>query len=255
MKVIIIGAAGAIGSHVLTSCLKRNFTVTAFVRSPSKIPQDLHTNPNLTIIQGDASDKAALISAISGHDAVVQAAVYGVDFVLPWTDLTPSLESEKVVAAVVDAAVEIQSRRSKDGGNPLRFWNVSGQVVMDYPPNNAKLLSDIMPLHPEHKANWQYLVKHGETLDWSLICPGMIEKGEPRGPLEVTTDIPGLWVHPWIIPGRLPFIGPYFNIIYNWTQTGVTFGTLGEFVADNLGPGGELSKKRVGVLENRHAKR
>ncbi|KAH8827536.1 hypothetical protein DL96DRAFT_1708875 [Flagelloscypha sp. PMI_526] len=252
MKVIIFGATGAVGSRTLKSCLTRNYTVTAFVRSPSKLPSDLVSYPNLTIVQGDAADSQAVTAAIEGHDAVIQSAAFGSNFVFPWSNRTGSDLSEEIVRTVVDAAVQVQKKRSAEGKSPLRVWAVSGLVLMDHPLSHTpkRPMSDLLPFfHPETKVNWNYFKENGATLDWSLLCPGMIRDGDPRGPLEVSIESPKGWQAPWLLPGRLPFVGTRLNIFYNFSQLAVTFGTLGEFLADNLGPGEDYTQMRVAVFE------
>lgn len=72
---------------------------------------------------------------------------------------------------------------------------------------------------------------------------------QPTGPLVVTTDQVGLWQEPWIA-GRIPFIGPALNVIYNWKQQRLTYASVGEFLSNHLGPGDEWRGKRVGLLED-----
>lgn len=38
--------------------------------------------------------------------------------------------------------------------------------------------------------------------------------------------------------------------MYNFKQQRLTYKSVGEFLASNLGPGEEMSQKRVGVLED-----
>ncbi len=76
----------------------------------------------------------------------------------------------------------------------------------------------------------------------------MFPELQPAGPLVVTTDRVGLWQEPWIW-GRIPFIGPALNVIYNWKQQKLTYASVGEFLSSHLGPGEDLRGKRVGLLE------
>ncbi len=77
----------------------------------------------------------------------------------------------------------------------------------------------------------------------------MFPELQPAGPLVVTTDRVGLWQEPWIW-GRIPFIGPALNVIYNWKQQKLTYASVGEFLSSHLGPGEDLRGKRVGLLED-----
>lgn len=68
MKIIVFGATGGVGQHVVKQALDKGKEVTAFVRTPSKLEVE---HENLHIIQGDAFNKEEVATAIAGHDAVV----------------------------------------------------------------------------------------------------------------------------------------------------------------------------------------
>ena len=70
MKIVVFGASGPTGLEILKQALLAGHIVTAFVRSPSKVTVQ-HTN--LNIIQGDATDPAAVQLAIRNQDGVVSA--------------------------------------------------------------------------------------------------------------------------------------------------------------------------------------
>src|SRR3954451_13575462 len=70
MRCFILGATGKTGSQLLDLALQNGHGVTAFVRSPQKLPQD---RPGLTVIQGSPADVPALAHAMAGHDAVFSA--------------------------------------------------------------------------------------------------------------------------------------------------------------------------------------
>lgn len=72
---------------------------------------------------------------------------------------------------------------------------------------------------------------------------------QPAGPLVITMDHVGLWQDPWVL-GRMPFIGPALNVIYNWKRQRLTYASVGDFLSDHLGSGEDLRGKRVGLLED-----
>src|SRR5687768_10348156 len=79
-RVFITGGAGFIGSRLALRCLIANSVTIydAFVRGTAGLG-DLDSHPNVTIVKGDISDRAALQSAMAGHDIVFHcAAVLGV---------------------------------------------------------------------------------------------------------------------------------------------------------------------------------
>ena len=71
---------------------------------------------------------------------------------------------------------------------------------------------------------------------------------QPVGPLVRAIDEVPLWQKPGIV-GRFPFIGPTLNVVYNWKRQKLTYKSVGEFLSDSLGPGEDMTGKRVGILE------
>jgi len=69
-RLLIVGATGGTGRQLVAQALERGFTVTALVRSPSKLQAD---HPQLTVIQGDVLDYASVEAAMRGQEAVVSA--------------------------------------------------------------------------------------------------------------------------------------------------------------------------------------
>ena len=59
---------GATGTQLVEQALAAGHHLTALARSPEKLTI---TNPNLHVVQGDATDRAALSQAVRGADAVI----------------------------------------------------------------------------------------------------------------------------------------------------------------------------------------
>jgi putative NADH-flavin reductase len=70
MRLFILGATGGIGQHLLRIGLERGHELTAYVRSPHKIPR---LRGPVTIVQGDLFDAGAMARSLAGHDAVLSA--------------------------------------------------------------------------------------------------------------------------------------------------------------------------------------
>lgn len=78
--VMVTGASGFLGLHVVQQLLERGDQVRAFVRRPSKLRQNLTLlgvspdHPRLEIAEGDMTDREAVKEAVSGCDQAVHAA-------------------------------------------------------------------------------------------------------------------------------------------------------------------------------------
>ncbi|OIW22703.1 NAD(P)-binding protein [Coniochaeta ligniaria NRRL 30616] len=70
-KVLVFGGTGPAGICLLRELLHRKHQVVAYVRNPSKIPQDLAANPLLEIIQGQLSDLSALEAAVAQAGSII----------------------------------------------------------------------------------------------------------------------------------------------------------------------------------------
>src|SRR4051794_13468914 len=70
MKVLVIGATGQTGRHVVSQLLARGHRVTAFARNPSAVNE---RREHLRVAQGDARHPESIDRAVAGQDAVLVA--------------------------------------------------------------------------------------------------------------------------------------------------------------------------------------
>src|SRR5918993_5561189 len=70
MKLLIFGASGGTGVHLVQQALAEGYEVTAFVRDRKKLTV---RHPKLFIFAGNVADTLAVTNAVGGHDAVVSA--------------------------------------------------------------------------------------------------------------------------------------------------------------------------------------
>lgn len=68
MRVLVLGAGGRTGTHVVRLALGHGHEVTAFVRDASRL--SIH-DPALRIVEGDVTDPSAVQRAVEGQDAVI----------------------------------------------------------------------------------------------------------------------------------------------------------------------------------------
>jgi uncharacterized protein YbjT (DUF2867 family) len=68
MNLTVLGAAGATGTQLVEHALAAGHQVTALARSGQKVTIP---NPNLHVVEGDATDRAVVSQAVKGNDAVI----------------------------------------------------------------------------------------------------------------------------------------------------------------------------------------
>ena len=77
MKLLVLGGTGGTGRQVVEQALANGDAVTVLARDPAKVTVQ---HAGLRIATGDATDRAALATAMRGHDAVISAIGRGLSF-------------------------------------------------------------------------------------------------------------------------------------------------------------------------------
>lgn len=72
MKLTVLGATGAVGHQVVTQALAAGHDVTAVVRDPARLTVPEAAGLHVVTVP-DATDRAGLLPALAGRDAVVSA--------------------------------------------------------------------------------------------------------------------------------------------------------------------------------------
>jgi putative NADH-flavin reductase len=108
MKILILGATGRTGKHLVTSALQKGYEVTCLVRSPEKVAQA----KGLTILKGDPINIQDLELAMKDCDAVFSALNISRTSDFPWAKLrTPKTYLSDVMANVITVAKKFSVNR------------------------------------------------------------------------------------------------------------------------------------------------
>lgn len=70
MKIVVFGATGGTGQHIVEQALASGHEVVAFARTPSKLRAQ---HERLSVVQGDVQDAERVKTAVAGVDAVISA--------------------------------------------------------------------------------------------------------------------------------------------------------------------------------------
>jgi putative NADH-flavin reductase len=68
LDIVIFGATGKVGSHVVREALDRGHRVTAVSRNPERVQM---RHENLSIVKGDLLDTASIHRTVTGQDVVI----------------------------------------------------------------------------------------------------------------------------------------------------------------------------------------
>jgi putative NADH-flavin reductase len=164
MRCFILGATGKTGTQLLDLALQNGHSVTAFVRSPQKLPQD---RPGLTVIQGSPADVPALAKAMAGHDAIFSALAprIGETFRAPskraWT---MAGYAANIVQAMKQAGVKRLLAFSSAGLFPGQSLFVR---MLSFPARHH--MADLKAMEEAYQAS---------GLEWTLLRPTWMAGGE-----------------------------------------------------------------------------
>ena len=114
-KVLLIGATGFTGRLVLLELLKRGFDVESLVRAGSENKFAAIAPKGAKHVIGDLDDKASLVNALKGKDALVFVASMGFG---QMTDVAAACEDAGVKRGIFTSSTAIFTRlaaQSKDG--------------------------------------------------------------------------------------------------------------------------------------------
>lgn len=179
MTIVIFGASGRTGIHLVRKALEKNYLVKAFVRKSSRL---LMRDPKLTLIEGDISDAAAVERAVAGSDAVLSA--------LGWTRT-----SKKNVLS--EAAENIVAAMKKHGARRIVALTGYGVRFPGDPPDSLGkkllhfLLGIVLPhLIPDGIRYARTISESG--LEWTIVRAAILSNSMGRGSYETGYFDPGL---------------------------------------------------------------
>ncbi|MFB4312251.1 NAD(P)-dependent oxidoreductase [Actinomadura sp. GTD37] len=176
-RITVLGGTGYAGSAIVAEAAARGHQVTALSRSLPEAPI-----PDVTYVQGDATDEATLAAVIEGSDVVVGA-------LAPRGPLAGAFRDVyRAVARLADAA-----------GVPL--FVVGGYSSLRPAPGADRFVTDLghipAELHDEIRAGAALIIEDlpaaPATLDWVFVSPalrfGARMPGERLGRYRLGADV------------------------------------------------------------------
>lgn len=173
MNVIVFGATGKTGQHVLRAALAQGHEVTAFGRSVNRININ---DPALQTHKGDALDADSVTGAVAGHDAVIVC--------LGSTGLRDKTTLAVGTAAVIDAMAthDVQRLVVMSAAGVGDSWQ---QI-----PRSSRLLFRTMlrNVFADHEA--QEAIVEQSPLDWTIVRAAVLKDDPATGHYTATNTGP-----------------------------------------------------------------
>ncbi len=168
MKLLVFGATGGTGSHVVQQGLAKGFEVTAFVRDPSKLKI---THPNLKIVQGDVLKPESIDKVMKGQDAVI--CCLGAPVTKAGT--LRSAGTKNILGSMVKSGVHRFICQASLGYG-------DSTSILDFTPFIFRKV--IVPLllkktFDDHLLQETFIKQ--SNLDWTIIRPGTLTNGQMTG--------------------------------------------------------------------------
>ena len=227
-RLLILGATGALGRHVLGQAVAAGHDVTVFVRTPSKLLPDLRDR--VSVHEGDLSTHVPL-DLISGQDALVNCAGHVAD-----GDAFVGLV-DRLVTGVDSLPVDEQ---------PV-CWFMAGAALLDIGASMHRgvELPNVKATYWPHAINFERLCRSG--LDWRLLCPGPMVDEPALGISRLRVSLDVLPVHVPAVARVIPrpLMLPVFASLI--PQMIVPYADAAALMLANLDRENPMARHRVGL--------
>ncbi|GAA2367750.1 NAD(P)-dependent oxidoreductase [Nonomuraea africana] len=190
MRITVFGAAGAVGSRVVTEALSRGHHVTAVVRDPARYraPQLVPAHPGaaLTVGAGDASDLTDALRLSTGQDLVITATRPALgredDLVTTTKTLLAAARASATRLLVVGGAATL----TVPGSGGATVLDDPAHLPAAYRPIALACAAQLETCRTDTDTDWAYLSPAAQLL------PGVRTGGYRLGADELLLDADGI---------------------------------------------------------------
>ena len=227
-RVLILGATGSLGRHVLRQAVDAGHGVTVFVRTPSKLSPEVRER--VSVHTGDLN---ALVppDLIRGQGALINCAGHVAD-------------GETFVGLVDRLATSVDTLPVEE--QPV-CWFLAGAALLDIDSSGRRgvELPKVKSTYWPHAVNFERLSR--SRLDWRLLCPGPMVEEPAIGLARMRISIDALPVQVSALARALP--GPLFLPVFGSLipQMIVPYADAAALMLANLDRGNAMSRRRVGL--------
>jgi putative NADH-flavin reductase len=181
-KIAILGATGRTGIWIVKEALQRGYAVNALVREQSSLNIE---HPDLTIVKGAPTDTVALIQAMDGSEAVLNA--LNISRKNEWWLWSELSSSPTFLSDVARKLVEVAPKTKVKRYLTVTAWG-TGSTKEEIPGwfrffiNNTKIGVTYLD-HERQEEIWE---KSG--LDWTVVRPVGLTNDTQQKPVGVLLE-------------------------------------------------------------------
>jgi uncharacterized protein len=230
-RILILGATGSLGRHVMKQAIEANHEVSALVRTPSKLPVEVRNN--VVIHQADlaTTSGSTLASVFQNHDVIINAA----------GQVTEGQGFVDLVARVVTGLESLP-----DQARPV-CWFLAGAALLDLDGHGRRGvdLPRVASTYWPHLANFDRIRQ--TALDWRVLCPGPMVHEPPLGIARMRVSLDRVPVKVPAFAGSLPgaLLLPFF--VQRIPEMIISYADAAALILANLAPAGSTSRRRIGL--------
>ena len=178
MRLLLIGATGGTGAQVLRQALVQRHDVTALVRTPSKLSV---ADPRLRVCKGDVLDRASILAAMQGHEAVISTLGHK-----QWFRPTRILSEGTRNILLAMEATGVQRFICQTSLGVGSSW---GRLGLPY---TLFVIPFILPFYYFDKGRQERIIT-ASGVEWTIVQPGILTDGLARGVYRHGNGI-GRWI-------------------------------------------------------------
>ena len=162
MKIIVFGATGTIGNHLMKQSLEQGHEVSAFCRNLDKLETSNH--PNLKKIKGDVFNLRDVENAIKGQDSVIIVLGSGSRKSIVRSEGTKNIIEGMQTNGVKRLICQTTLGAGESEGNLNFFWKY---IMFGW---------FLKQIFQDHELQESYVKSSG--LDWTIVRPAAFTDGE-----------------------------------------------------------------------------
>lgn len=227
-RLLILGATGSLGRHVLRLAVAAGHAVTVSVRTPSKLPPEVRARVS---VRSDDLSETLAVDLVRGQDALINCAGHVGD-------------GETFVGLVDRLVTCVDSLSTAE--QPV-CWLLAGAALLDVDAAGRRGvdLPGVKSTYWPHRVNFERLSR--SRLDWRLLCPGPMVDEPPLGldRLRISLDALPVEIPPFAKALPDPQFVPVFASLV--PEMIVSYADAAALMLANLDRGNAMSRHRVGM--------